>query len=129
MVRLGFHDSDSALKQAGARAVGKKADLVESPQEWLGYFQDDLSGGAAVDLATIRFVTYTRTTFDPDHLKYTEIASTGWVYRIASEAAMVVVNTPRRAACVDRSEYPGVRGGRADELFPGCIEAVAFSPG
>lgn len=102
---LNFYESDAEIARV-ARAyeplsaemgviAERKKNLVLMPQESLGYLQDDISGGAANLLSGARFLSFTTTTFDPDHLKYTELATRGWAFRMVSDASILVV-TPSR---------------------------------
>jgi hypothetical protein len=101
---LNFYDSDVAVEKVKqdyaknpelirelATVTQLKHDLILLPQEQLVHLQDDLSGGPAVNLGSVRFFSFTTKTFDPDHLKYDELAQTGWVYR-APDATFLVMN-------------------------------------
>lgn len=103
---LNFYDSDAEItrvareyeplaSEMGLIAERKKA-LVLTPQESLAYLQEDITAGPANLLAGARFISFTTATVDPDHLQYTELAATGWVYRLVTEATMLVI-TPAHA--------------------------------
>jgi hypothetical protein len=102
---LNFYDSDAEIARVArayeplasemGRIAERKKNLVLAPEDLLAYLQDDISAGAANLLTGARFISFTTTTFDPDHLKYSDLTIRGWVFRLVSDASMLVV-TPSR---------------------------------